>query len=255
MRDLLDLGRRLDHAQRPDDAGGVDRLRSGKEVEQAPVIRERHAQMGFGSLGHADPGPGPDDLVQRLGEHRHALVGGPWRGPGAHVVEPRRSHGVRPDRRHHGDRFAGRGDHHEPGPGRALPELGQEAREIADLRLGGEQQGVETRRGHQGLRPGRSRLELGDRESARRTVAVPGHQCRPGPAAPAGTWPPAPGGPAWRARLTACGSWPGIRPGIGALIVRWPACRAEPKYRDLRRCVHVSIRFDPVFSASSFAVV
>jgi hypothetical protein len=62
------------------------------------------------------------------------------------------THAGNADGWYHRYRFAGRGQQQKPGPGRALPELGQEAAEIPHMRLGGEQHGIELSFTHHTLR-------------------------------------------------------------------------------------------------------
>ncbi len=172
VRDLGDLRLRLDHAQITHQVGRIDPGRAGQRIAHARMVGQRHAQHGLRPHRQADATAARADLAQRLDHQRDPLVVGPRRLPAADVVDPGARHQRSADARHDGDRLAVARHDQEPGPRRALPELGQEAGEIADLGLGRQQQRVDAGIRHRALRARQSLLELGGLEPAWRLAAA-----------------------------------------------------------------------------------
>ena len=164
--DLLDLRLGLHHPQGAHQPAVVAEPAPPDPLRQRMPVGERHPQQAFAPHRHADPRVGRRPLGQRRGQQRDAVVGIVGRGPGPHVVDPGRPHQLAPDRGDRRRRLAPGGDHQEPGPGRALPEAGEEAGDPADLGFGGQQEGVEALGRHGGLDQGQAGAMLGLGEAA-----------------------------------------------------------------------------------------
>jgi len=144
MSNLVDFPFRFHQAQGADKGRCINEIRAVDLLAQAGEIIQGHAQGGLPAHGYADAGQADaaTGFRQCLGQQRDAVVRRMGRRPGADILDPGSRHGHGANGWDHGHRLAGLGHDEEPGPRRALKELGQKAGEIADIHICCQQHGV-----------------------------------------------------------------------------------------------------------------
>ena len=143
-----DLERALHQANGADHGAGVDEVAPARGADPQE-IRDRHLHPHFRPDLGGDLAVGAHELRQRLDDQADPIVGRAGRRPTAQVLDPaRRPHAGHVAGRHDGDGLARGGQEHVARPRRAHPRLAVEAREVADVLLGGQEQAVDPGLGH-----------------------------------------------------------------------------------------------------------